>query len=74
MFFVQTSTLPPSMHHKLTKHGSFSKQNNQFPTKTHVELKDNSIAMQEVEFQSILSFSPDTVIFDSTTKKSSTVR
>jgi hypothetical protein len=30
------------MHHKLTKHGRFCKQNNQLPTKTHVELKDNS--------------------------------
>jgi hypothetical protein len=44
MFFVQTSTLPPRMHHKLTKHGRFYKQNNQLPTKTHVELKDDSIA------------------------------
>jgi hypothetical protein len=41
MFYVQTSTLPPRMHHKLTKHGRFCKQNNQLPTKTHVELKDN---------------------------------
>jgi hypothetical protein len=30
------------MHHKLTKHGRFCKQNNQLPTKTRVELKDNS--------------------------------
>jgi len=30
------------MHHKLTKYGRFCKQNNQLPTKTHVELKDNS--------------------------------
>jgi hypothetical protein len=43
MFFVQISTLPPRMHHKFTKHGRFCKQNNQLPTKTHVELKDNSI-------------------------------
>jgi hypothetical protein len=42
MFFVQTSTLPPRMHHKLTKHGRFFKQINQLPTKTHVELNDNS--------------------------------
>jgi hypothetical protein len=42
MFYVQISTLPPHMHHKLTKHGRFWKQNNQLPTKTHVELKDNS--------------------------------
>ena len=31
------------MHLKLTKHGRFCKQNNQLPTKTHDELKDNSI-------------------------------
>jgi hypothetical protein len=43
MFYIQTSTSPPRMHHKLTKHGKFCKQNNQLPTKTHVELKDNSI-------------------------------
>jgi hypothetical protein len=42
MFFVQTSTLPPRMHQKLTKPGRFCKQNNQLPTKSHVELKDNS--------------------------------
>jgi hypothetical protein len=43
MFFVQTSTPPPRMHQKLTKHGKFCKQNNQLPTKSHDELKDNSI-------------------------------
>jgi hypothetical protein len=43
MFYVQTSTLPSRMHQKLTKHGRFCKQNNQLPTKTRVELKDNSI-------------------------------
>jgi hypothetical protein len=43
MFFVQTSTLPPRMHQKLTKRGRFCKQNNQLPTKSHDELKDNSI-------------------------------
>ena len=43
MFFVQTSTLPPNMHLKLTKHGRFCKQNNQLPTKSHDESKDNSI-------------------------------
>jgi hypothetical protein len=48
MFYVQTSTLPPRMHHKLTKHGRFCKQNNQLPTKTHVELKDNSIVQNEI--------------------------
>ena len=38
----QTSTLPPRMHHKLTKHEIFCKQNNQPPTKRHVELEDTS--------------------------------
>ena len=33
MFYVQTSTLPPGMHCKLTKHGSCCMQNNQLPTK-----------------------------------------
>jgi hypothetical protein len=42
MFFVQTSALPPCMHQKLTKHGRFCKQNNQLPTKSHVQLNDNS--------------------------------
>jgi hypothetical protein len=41
MFYVQTSTLPPRMHQKLTKHGKFGQQNNQLPTKSHVELEDN---------------------------------
>jgi hypothetical protein len=45
MFFVQTSTIPPRMHQKLSKHGKFCKQNNQLPTKSHVELKDNSTIM-----------------------------
>jgi hypothetical protein len=51
MFFVQTSTLPPHMHQKLTKHRKFCKQNNQLPTKTHVELKDNMLAISQMEFQ-----------------------
>jgi hypothetical protein len=42
MFFVQTSTLPPRTHQKLTKHGRFCKQNNQLPNQSHVELEDNS--------------------------------
>jgi hypothetical protein len=42
MFFIQTFTLPPRMHQKLTKHEIFCKQNNQLPTKSHVELQDNS--------------------------------
>ena len=43
MFFVQTSTRPPNMHQKLTKHGRFCKQNNQLPTKSRDELEYNSI-------------------------------
>ena len=43
MPFVQTSTLTPSMHPKLTEHGKLCMRNNQLPTKTLVELKDNSI-------------------------------
>jgi hypothetical protein len=46
MFFIQTSTLPPRMHQKFTKHGRFYKQNNQLPTKSHDELKDNSNILQ----------------------------
>jgi hypothetical protein len=49
IFYLQTSTLPPRMHHKLTKHGRFCKQNNHLPTKTHVELKDNSIMSLRIE-------------------------
>jgi hypothetical protein len=49
MFYVQTSTLPPRMHQKLTKHGRFCKQNNQLPTKTHVELKDDSISYYKLD-------------------------
>jgi hypothetical protein len=44
MFFVQTSTLPPRMYQRLTKYGRFCKQNNQLLTKSHNELKDNSIS------------------------------
>ena len=43
MFFIETSTRPPNMHLKLTKHGRYCKQNNQLPTKSPDELKDNSI-------------------------------
>ena len=44
LFFVQTSTLRPSMHRKLTKHGMWSLQNNQLPTKSRVDkLQENSI-------------------------------
>ena len=43
MFFVQTSTRPPT--HGPKGHQTW-KQNNQFPTKSHDELKDNSIIKQ----------------------------
>jgi hypothetical protein len=44
MFFVQTSRLlPPSTHWKLTKHGRSFMQNNKLQTRSHTELKDNSI-------------------------------
>ena len=56
MFYVQTSTLPPRMHHKLTKHGRFCEQNNQLPTKTHVELKDNSIVYENWCRESLTQF------------------
>jgi hypothetical protein len=44
MFFIQTFTSTQNLHWKPTEHGKFSKQNNQLPTKTPIELKDNSIA------------------------------
>jgi hypothetical protein len=47
MFFVKTSTLPPRMDQKFTKHGRFCKQNNQFPTKCHEELEDNSNILEK---------------------------
>ena len=40
MFFVQTSTLPSSMHWKLTKLGRCCMQNHQLPTKSHVKLQN----------------------------------
>ena len=36
------------MHLKLAKHGKFCKQNNQLPTKTHDELKNNFIVLQPI--------------------------
>ena len=42
MFFVRTFTRLQNMHLNLTKHGRFCKQNNELPTKSHDELKDNS--------------------------------
>ena len=41
MFFDQTSTQPPSMHRKRTKHERCCMQNNQLPTDSHVELEEN---------------------------------
>jgi hypothetical protein len=38
-----TSTLPPRMHQKLTKHEKFCKQNNQLPTKSHDELERTTL-------------------------------
>ena len=43
MFFVQSSTLPPSMHCKLTEHGRCCMQNNHNPTKGLTEIKEYSI-------------------------------
>ena len=42
MFFVQTSTRPPNIHQKLTKHENFCKQKNKLPTKSHDDLEHNS--------------------------------
>ena len=39
-FFIQTSTLPPSIHWKL---GKCCMQKKKLPTKSHVELEDDSI-------------------------------
>ena len=58
MFFVQTSTLPPRMHQKLTKHGKFCKQNNQLPTKSHEELNDNSNVFQMLKGQCFMFIPP----------------
>ena len=51
MFFVQTSTRPPNMHLKLTKHGRFHKQNNQLSIKGRDELEDNSNIFQTMGLQ-----------------------
>ena len=42
MFFVLTSTLPPFVDPKLTKHGRCCMQNNQLPIERLVTLKDSS--------------------------------
>ena len=43
MSFIQTSTLPPSMHQKLIKQGRCCMENNQLLTKSQVGLEDISI-------------------------------
>ena len=53
MFFVQTSTRPPNMHLKLTKHGRFCKQNNQLPTESYDELKDNSTRLKSCQKETV---------------------
>ena len=40
MFFVQTSTLPPSMRRKLTKHERYRMQKNKLLTKSVIVLED----------------------------------
>ena len=41
--FIQTFTLPPSVHRKLTEHRRCWMDNNKLSTKSHVELEDNPI-------------------------------
>ena len=45
--FIQTSPSSPSMHPKLIEYEKFCMQNNQFPTKSPVELKNTSNVWQE---------------------------
>ena len=42
MFFVQTSTVPSSMHRELAEHGKSLIQTNQLQTRSHLELEDDS--------------------------------
>jgi hypothetical protein len=55
MFFVQTSTPTPSMHQK--SYWTWKVQNNQLPTKSLVELKDNSIVYRQKDQSSCMSAS-----------------
>ena len=48
MFFVQASTLPRACTKKPTKREGCCMQNDQFPTKSPVESKDNSIMSGQV--------------------------
>jgi hypothetical protein len=67
MFFVQTSTPPPCMHQKLTRHGWFCNQNNQFPTDSHDELEDNSINLScSLDMQDFAKFLMFEDVIDST--------
>jgi hypothetical protein len=50
VFIVQTFTLPPSMHQKLTEHGRSCMQNNQLLTKSHAESEIHSIVLLIVAF------------------------
>ena len=49
MFFVQTSTLPSSMHQKLAEHGLFFIQINQLQTRSNLELEDDSTVYMDRE-------------------------
>ena len=40
-----TFTLPHRVHHELTEHERCCMQNNQLPTKGHVELEDDSVVV-----------------------------
>jgi hypothetical protein len=51
------------MHHKLTKHGRFCKQNNQLPTKTHAELKHNSNVSENASDQLLIWVRVDSTSF-----------
>ena len=46
---VQTSTLIPNMHPKLTERGKLCMRNNRLPTKTPVELMNNSIVPYKIK-------------------------
>ena len=56
MFFIQTSTLTPSMHQELLKHGKFCIQNNQLPSNTPVELTDNSCKQTSSSIGLLISY------------------
>ena len=43
-------TPTPNMHQKLTAHGTYCMQNNQLPTKSTIEPKDNPKTLQTDQF------------------------